>query len=1139
MDDFKDEEINKPIDGQMCYDELLLPEEEKEEQEPVPTVLNGQMDIWSLEPQNVESSESKEASDKSKNKAKNEVSGYEQGSYEKGYERESAEELLNNKDRAKNSPKNENKGDIDEVDGEDVERDDNIDNEKRNPTKNPPRKVLNEVSIKRTEPKAEPNESVENETSLNDEQLEILDDKEVSVKDFKDKESSNIEFETQKITSEEELDGEENMTEKSSFIENGKPIDDGAREEKTENVEPIANEEYDAKEKNASENNAENEHIGDEDNDANEDNVYEEKKNIEPIANEERDDEIKEEVDGDLPTNLFEEQDQMEEISNEALALHEKYEESLKKVEKRERVMEETSFYGDGGSGIITKNLSDVLHDSMIPYTEHVVMDRALPRVEDGLKPVQRRILYSMMELGLTPDKPYRKSARIVGDCMGKYHPHGDSSVYDAMVRMSQDFVLRAPLIDGHGNFGSVDGDSAAAMRYTEARMTPLALELLRDIEKDTVRWSLNFDDTLKEPDILPGRFPNLLVNGASGIAVGVATNIPPHNLGEVIDGVVAYINKPNITLSEMMKIIKGPDFPTGGELILGDGLKSAYETGKGKITIRAKVGIEQNGDRQSLVITELPYQVNKALLLQKIAELKEKNKDKLQDISEIRDESDRSGMRAIIRLKKDANAKKILAYLFQNTNMQLSYAINMVAIAGGKPKQMGLMEIISYYTAFQRDVIVRRTKYDLDVAKERAHIVEGLLIAIKNIDAVIKIIKTSANVGEAKTRLRAKFALSEKQAQAILDMRLARLVNLEVTKLQQELKELKEKIKNFEAILNSKKLQLEVVKAEILEIKRRFNSPRRSQQTKTDDIVLKAVEEVTFEDTREFYLLLTAGKTVKKVNMASYLKSNRTVSDGSTLFDIVTTKLKVKATDQVLILTEKGNCIKTSADKIAECKWRDKGVTLKQIDRSVDIMETPVSILPVGKDEIIMLTKKGMAKRMKTEDGVITKSYYQVLKVAEDDAMINAEIVEKGKNILMFTSHGFTVNFDTAEVPLQGRISGGVMGVNLEKDDYVVMACQNHFDSVMVITDNGYVKRLSTHQIPTCARYRKGVKYVTFAGNGKKVLFVGGTDKAVIDQGLQFKIVEAKKVKVSNDRLASGVQEVKQKVLDAYSFVD
>lgn len=504
-----------------------------------------------------------------------------------------------------------------------------------------------------------------------------------------------------------------------------------------------------------------------------------------------------------------------------------------------------------GGDGILFKPLEDVLHDSMIPYTEHVVMDRALPRVEDGLKPVQRRILYSMLELGLTPDKPYRKSARIVGDCMGKYHPHGDSSVYDAMVRMSQDFVLRAPLVDGHGNFGSVDGDSAAAMRYTEARMTPLAMELLRDLEKDTVRWGLNFDDTLKEPDVLPGRFPNLLVNGASGIAVGVATNIPPHNLGEVIDGVVAYIDNPNITLDKMMKIIKGPDFPTGGELLLGDGLKSAYETGKGKITLRAKVGIEQNGDKQSLVITELPYQVNKAQLLQKIAELKEKNKDKLSVISEIRDESDRNGMRAVIRLKKEANVKKILGYLFQSTNMQISYAINMVAIAGGKPKLMNLMDIISYYTAFQRDVVVRRTKFDLNVAKDRAHIVEGLLIAIKNIDAVIKIIKTSANVSEAKQRLREKFGLSEKQAQAILDMRLARLVNLEVTKLQEELTSLKARIKELEAILNSKKLQLDVVKKEILEIKKKFNTPRRSHELKSEEINLTKIEEM--EDTKDY----------------------------------------------------------------------------------------------------------------------------------------------------------------------------------------------------------------------------------------------------------------------------------------------
>ena len=440
---------------------------------------------------------------------------------------------------------------------------------------------------------------------------------------------------------------------------------------------------------------------------------------------------------------------------------------------------------GSGVKGIIFKSVSEVLHDSMIPYTEHVVLDRALPRVEDGLKPVQRRILYTMLELGVSPDKPHRKSARIVGDCLGKYHPHGDSSVYDAMCRMAQDWVERAPLVDGHGNFGSVDGDSPAAMRYTEARLTPLAMEIMRDIEKDTVRWSLNFDDSLKEPDIMPGRFPNLLVNGATGIAVGVATNIPPHNLGEAIDGVVAYINNPNIKIEELMKIIKAPDFPSGGIIISqDDGLEQAYKTGKGKIIIRAKVVIEQNGDKSSLIIKELPYQVNKAQLLQKIAELKETNKDKLSAITEIADESDRTtGMRGVIKLKKDSNPQKILEFLFKSTNLQISYGINMVAIADGKPKLLNLLDIVSYYAQYQREIIVRRTKFDLNVAKERAHIVEGLLIAIKNIDEVIKIIKKSATATEAKQRLRDRFDLSEKQAQAILDMRLARLVHLEKKK--------------------------------------------------------------------------------------------------------------------------------------------------------------------------------------------------------------------------------------------------------------------------------------------------------------------------------------------------------------------
>lgn len=793
---------------------------------------------------------------------------------------------------------------------------------------------------------------------------------------------------------------------------------------------------------------------------------------------------------------------------------------------------------GNGTSGIIFKPLEEVLHDAMIPYTEHVVMDRALPRVEDGMKPVQRRILYSMLELGLTPDKPYRKSARIVGDCMGKYHPHGDSSVYDAMVRMSQDFVLRAPLVDGHGNFGSVDGDSAAAMRYTEARMTPLAMELLRDLEKDTVRWGLNFDDTLKEPEVLPGRFPNLLVNGASGIAVGVATNIPPHNLGEVIDGVVAYIDNPNITLDKMMKIIKGPDFPTGGELIVGDGVKSAYQTGKGKLLIRAKVGIEQNGDKQSLVITELPYQVNKAVLLQKIAELKEKNKDKLSVISEIRDESDRNGMRAVIRLKKEANAKKILGFLFQSTNLQISYAINMVAIAGGKPKLLNLLEIISYYTAFQREVVVRRTKFDLNLAKDRAHIVEGLLIAIKNIDAVIKIIKSSSNVSEAKQKLRAKFALSEKQAHAILEMKLARLVNLEVGKLTEELKGLKEKIKELEAILNSKKLQFDVVKKEILEIKKKFATPRKSHEAKSEEICLTKIEEM--EDTKDYLVCLTAGKTLKKVNMKNYSKSQKTLSDNSTLFDVHSQLLSVKPTDTVLIFTDKGNCIKTVVDKLPECKWREKGIALKQLDKAIDIMETPVKIVKVeGDGELCFFTEKGMVKRTTEKDMLVSKLYYQAIKLADDDRLLNVEHEIKGKSFVVMSKFGNCVNFEKTEVSVQGRISAGVKGINMDDKDSVVFAGQNVSDDLIVVTNNGFVKRLNALQIPMCARYRKGVKYINFEKNGKSVAFVGNGEKAVIDHGLKFVLLEKKKYKLSNDRLSAGSEEIKKKFLGVYNFED
>lgn len=391
---------------------------------------------------------------------------------------------------------------------------------------------------------------------------------------------------------------------------------------------------------------------------------------------------------------------------------------------------------------IIQSSLDEVLHNSMMPYAEHVILDRALPRVEDGLKPVQRRILYTMYEMGLTPDKPHRKCAKIVGDCLGKYHPHGDTSVYDALVRMAQDFNMRMPLVNGHGNFGTVDGDSAAAYRYTEARLEELALELLRDIDKETVDFALNFDDSLMEPMTLPGRYPNLLVNGASGIAVGLATNIPTHNLGEVVDGTIAYIDNPKMSLKEMMKYIKGPDFPTGGYVIAGEELETAYRTGRGKIKMRAKINVEKDGDRKNLIVSELPYQVNKATLLKKIVDLKEEKKDIFVGIADVVDESDRHGMRAVIKLKKEADDKKTLAALYKYTDLECTFGINMVAIANGKPKQLGLIEIIDYYVNYQRDVILRRSKYDLAKAKERAHILEGLIIAVKNIDEVIKIIK-------------------------------------------------------------------------------------------------------------------------------------------------------------------------------------------------------------------------------------------------------------------------------------------------------------------------------------------------------------------------------------------------------------
>lgn len=817
------------------------------------------------------------------------------------------------------------------------------------------------------------------------------------------------------------------------------------------------------------------------------------------------------------------------------------YDELLPKTEAE---FEQTEVSGDGSDGtvkgIINKSINEVLHDSMIPYTECVVMDRALPRVEDGLKPVQRRILYSMLELNMMPDREYRKSARLVGDCLGKYHPHGDSSVYDAMCRMSQDFVMRMPLVDGQGNFGSIDGDSPAAMRYTEAKLAPLAMELLRDLEKDTVRWSYNFDDTLKEPDMLPGRFPNLLVNGASGIAVGVATNIPPHNLGETIDGVIAYIDRPTIRLEEMMKIIKGPDFPTGGDIYFDDGLEQAYRTGKGKIMMRAKVALEKTGDKTCLVITELPYQVNKAQLLQRIAELKEQNKEKLAAISEIRDESDKTGMRAVIRLKKEANPKKILEILYKSTNLQQSFAINMVAIAGGKPKLLGLLDIISYYANYQREIIVRRTKYDLNAAKERAHIVEGLLIAIKNIDEVIKIIKKSASVSEARQKLRSRFNLSERQAQAILDMRLSRLVNLEVEKLEQELAELKKRIAEYERILASKKAQFDVVKKELLDIKKNYGNPRRTGILKNGEVKVEVAKEAEEEENKQFVVALSAGRTVKKVTSKNYSMSTKALSDNSTITDVHYQIASANSNETLLFFTNKGNCLKLTSDKVKECKWRDKGIALASVDKNVAPDEYAVCFMPVkDSGDLLFYTKQGMIKKSSMKDCVTIKQFYQVVKLNDSDEVIGVEVDKPGKSVLMLTRQGLCLNFDKGEVPIQGRISGGVKGINLEDKDSVVFAGQLDFNSVLVATNTGFVKKLNTAGLPISARYRKGLQYIKFTDSKEVVFACVADDNAVIavDFGLKILPMETKKIPEA-ERLTPGNQIIKKKFFSIQRYI-
>lgn len=730
---------------------------------------------------------------------------------------------------------------------------------------------------------------------------------------------------------------------------------------------------------------------------------------------------------------------------------------------------------------IIECELEEVMHSSMMPFSEYVILDRALPRVEDGLKPVQRRILYSMFESGMTSEKKYNKAARAVGDCMGKYHPHGDSSIYDALVRMAQPFVMSEPLIDGHGNFGSVDGDGAAAMRYTEVRLRGMADDMLRDIEKDTVKWTFNFDDTLKEPETLPGKIPNLLVNGATGIAVGLATNIPPHNITEVIDGVIAYIDKPSIKLEEMMNYIKAPDFPTGGFVYAGDDLYRAYQTGRGKVIMRARTTIEKSGDKKQIVITELPYGVKKAPLLQKINEMRETN-DKLKNIAEVIDASDKGGMRAMIKIKREGDAAQILKTLFKVSQLELAFNINMIAIANGRPQLLGLMDIIKYYTEYQRTIILKRSQYDLAAAKAREHILRGILIAITNIDKVIKIIKGSANTTECRQNLRNAFDISEKQAQAILDIKLARLTKLEVDKVKEEIAALLKLIDELTKIIASKTRQLAIVKGELQEVRRKYKRARRSQlimngveveKNDFDEVDLDYVEE------RKGIAVLTRAQNIKFMSNKAFNAGGINLNDAS-LNDIATQYIPCDNSKPIYGFTNLGNTVRIDVNALSDDKWRNKGTALNKVAKLAK-NEKVLAIFnaeTLEKNRLVFYTSNGMIKCSDGKEYLIEKDVFQAITLKnEGEEVIGVEIKEDEKNIFMATADGVCCNMES-DIPTYSRRSAGVIGIQLNDGDKVICARQlNDEGEIVCVTDKGYAKRIIVANLKISKRNRKGVK--------------------------------------------------------------
>ena len=738
---------------------------------------------------------------------------------------------------------------------------------------------------------------------------------------------------------------------------------------------------------------------------------------------------------------------------------------------------------------IIDMEVDDELKRSFIAYAMAVNKSRAIPDVRDGLKPVHRRILYSMHEMGLYNDKAFRKCARIVGDCMGKFHPHGDSSVYDALVRLAQDFTINFPLVDGHGNFGSVDGDPAAAMRYTEARLTKLAAEMLKDLDKETVDFIPNFDGSEEEPVVLPSRFPNLLVNGSDGIAVGMATNIPPHNLAEVIDGTIAMIDNPEITVDELMEYIPAPDFPTGGLIMGRSGIKKAYQTGQGKIVIRSKCEIEEYGTggnaRQRIVVTEIPYQVNKAVLIKTIADMVRDKR--LEGISDIREESDRTGMRIVIEVKKDANAQVVLNTLYKKTNLQISDGLIMLALVenGTEPRTLNLREILQYYLAHQKEVITRRTRFELNKTEERAHIVEGLVLALANIDEVIKVIKESADKNVAVEKLTQAFELDEKQANAILEMRLQRLTSLEVEKLKEELAELEATILDLKDILANESRMMAIIRNDLTDIKNRYPSPRKTEIS----VDFGSIEDEDLIDREDVVISLTHSGYIKRLPVTEYKAQHRGgmgITAHKPKDEDYVEKMFIACThDDILLFTSLGKVYSIKGYMIPEANRTSRGRAVVNVV-GLDQGEKIAAVLPKKEDGngyIVIATKKGLIKKTTTDEySRIMKNGKIAVKLNEGDEIISVQFTTGDNELLIASRSGKCIRFHESNIRAMGRLAAGVRAMRLGENDALVdmLVVDENYD-ILTLTAKGYGKRTNVDDYRVQGRAGKGIKAGTF----------------------------------------------------------